>query len=85
MVDFYCHAARLVVELDGGQHEPRKDAVRTARIESSGLLILRFWNDQVLRETDAVLEVIFRAWQERTLSPVPLPLGEGIQKAKIHD
>ena len=51
IVDFYCHSAHLVVELDGGQHfEPenfQKDLERTKRLNSLGLKVLRFTNNEV--------------------------------------
>ena len=62
IVDFYCPAARLVVEVDGGQHfEPDQleaDRVRDAYLVSLGLRVLRFDDRQVLLETDGVVEVI---------------------------
>jgi very-short-patch-repair endonuclease len=78
VVDFYCHACRLVVELDGSQHAPELDAPRTKALERKGLLIVRFWDNQVLVETDAVLEAILHAARNRTLSPTPPPAGEGL-------
>jgi very-short-patch-repair endonuclease len=62
IVDFYCPAARLVVELDGSQHfEPLHQAAdrqRDAFLENLGLRVLRFDNRQVLLEIDAVVETI---------------------------
>lgn len=62
IVDFYCPAARLVVELDGSQHfEPEHQAAdqkRDAYLVGLGLRVLRFDNRQVLLEMDAVLGVI---------------------------
>ncbi|MDD5388922.1 MAG: endonuclease domain-containing protein [Gallionellaceae bacterium] len=64
IVDFYCPAAALVVELDGGQHfEPENleaDRKRDAYLAGLGLRVLRFDNRQALRETDAVMDVITR-------------------------
>ena len=64
IVDFYLPAARLVIEVDGGQHFTdegmAKDAMRTRALNRMGLRVLRFDNLQVLKETDAVVEVI---WQ----------------------
>jgi very-short-patch-repair endonuclease len=64
IVDFYCPAAKLVIELDGSQHfEPEhqaRDRQRDAQLSASGLRVLRFDNRQVLREMDAVLEVVRR-------------------------
>nr|WP_305890902.1 endonuclease domain-containing protein [Methylomonas sp. WSC-7] len=65
IVDFYCPAAKLVIELDGGQHfEPEhqaKDASRDQALAALGLRVLRFDNRQVLLETEAVLAVIEEA------------------------
>lgn len=59
IVDFYSHEARLVIELDGGQHgddcQRLYDAKRTAELERLGLRVLPFWNNEVLAETDGVL------------------------------
>lgn len=80
IVDFVCFDAKLVIELDGGQHAERADADarRTAWLESQGFRVLRFWNDAVLKETEAVLEEILR---NLPLSPTPLPRGERGSKA----
>jgi len=60
--DFCCEEARLIVEVDGGQHaESECDLVRTASIEAAGYQLIRFWNHEVLAETDAVLEAILEA------------------------
>ena len=70
IVDFYSASARLVIELDGGQHfEPEhqtKDRQRDAALAAMGLHVLRFDNLQVLKETEAVLQVIGEAVQQRT-------------------
>jgi very-short-patch-repair endonuclease len=60
IADFVCIPARLVVELDGGQHVDarRYDACRTRLIEAEGYRVVRFWNDDVLLRVDAVLEQI---------------------------
>ena len=57
IVDFVCFEAKLVVELDGGQpaEQADADARRTAWLESQDFRVLRFWDDAVLKETDAVL------------------------------
>ena len=60
IADFVCHEARLVVEVDGGQHDhlsPR-EAERTAYLQIVGNCILRFWNNEVLGNLDGVHEVI---------------------------
>ena len=62
IVDFYAHAAKLVIEIDGGQHFEEKglayDAKRDRYLRSLGLKILRFNNLEVIYELDAVLEMI---------------------------
>ena len=69
IVDFYCPAAKLVIELDGGQHfeaeHQAKDQDRDAVLANLGLRVLRFDNRQVLLETDAVLAVIDEVVRER--------------------
>ena len=61
VADFLCEEARLIVELDGGQHADNSaDAARTAALESAGYHVLRFWNHDVLGNTDGVLEEIAR-------------------------
>jgi very-short-patch-repair endonuclease len=60
IVDFCCIDQRLVIELDGGQHLENVDAdrERTAFLERLGFRVMRFWDNQVLTNTDAVLEAI---------------------------
>ena len=59
VVDFCCRGARLVVELDGGQHaDNAADEVRTRVIEANGYTIIRFWNHDVLGNIDGVLTEI---------------------------
>lgn len=69
IVDFYCPAAKLVVELDGGQHyeeeHQAKDRQRDEALANLGLLVLRFDNRQVLEEMGAVLEAIGKTMGER--------------------
>jgi very-short-patch-repair endonuclease len=64
IVDFYCHDARLVVEVDGGQHVERLqslwDRERDDYCTEQGLRVLRFFNDEVLRNVDRVLAEIDR-------------------------
>ena len=62
VVDFYCHSAWLVVEVDGMSHDNkvRQDTVRTDYIESQGLQILRVTNDDVMSDLDAVAREIAR-------------------------
>jgi very-short-patch-repair endonuclease len=62
IVDFVSFEHRLIIELDGGQHAttPAPDAARSAWLESQGFTVLRFWNTDVLGETEAVLSAIRR-------------------------
>ncbi|MGD9889088.1 MAG: endonuclease domain-containing protein [Halothiobacillaceae bacterium] len=71
ILDFYCAEHSLVIELDGGQHgeQRRYDAQRDQWLAVQGLRVLRFWNNQVLQETEAVLTVIWDALPDE--SPVP--------------
>ncbi|MBE5317393.1 MAG: endonuclease domain-containing protein [Xanthomonadales bacterium] len=80
VLDFYCRAAKLVVELDGGQHTEEADAARTRALEARGLRVIRFWNNDVLSNTETVLEAILSALQARPLTPTPLPSGEGLER-----
>lgn len=67
IVDFVCIPAGLVLELDGGQHLDARgyDAERTRAIEALGYRVLRFWDDDVLLRTDAVLEEVWRLLESR--------------------
>lgn len=58
VVDFLCFEAKLVVELDGGQHNEEADRARTTFLESEGYRVLRFWNHDALQNTEGVLETI---------------------------
>lgn len=63
IVDFACLEKGLVVEVDGGQHceNADYDSERSAYLESKGFRVLRFWNNEVLTQTEAVKEVIMGA------------------------
>jgi len=70
IVDFYCPAAKIVIELDGWQHYEEagkeKDCVRDERLKELGLRVLRFSNREIDREFAAVCELIDREIQGRT-------------------
>ena len=70
IVDFYCHQANLVVELDGSQHctpeEVERDLARTAYLESIGLKVIRFSNLDVMRRFRYVCEAIDMTVKERS-------------------
>lgn len=78
IVDFVCLPARLVIELDGGQHLENvwDDEERTKALGALGFRVVRFWNDDVLTRTDAVLEEILKALSQVPPHPSPLPVGE---------
>jgi very-short-patch-repair endonuclease len=59
IVDFASHERRLIIEVDGGQHaDNAMDAERDPRLVAAGYRVLRFWNNDVLRNPDGVLEAI---------------------------
>jgi very-short-patch-repair endonuclease len=79
IVDFLCFERGIIVELDGGQHQGQAgyDYERTQFLESGGYRVLRFWNNQIFEEIDAVQEAILIALEEGTPSPEPSPRGRG--------
>ena len=82
IIDFCCLEQRLIVEVDGGQHTPGRDAARTSVLERMGFRVMRFWNNDVLANLDGVLVVILEALGGVLASedphPSPLPqAGEG--------
>jgi very-short-patch-repair endonuclease len=78
IADFACLEAKLMVELDGGQHAQHVgyDEQRDRLIEAQGFRILRFWDNQVFLETQAVLEQIMRALELSSPHPDPPPQAE---------
>src|SRR3990172_3804845 len=77
ILDFACLEKKIVVEIDGGQHQESMavDGIRTKALEDAGFHVLRFWNHEVLQQPEAVAE---RIWQEVTgkkdpPSPPPSP------------
>ena len=84
VVDFLCVEARLIVEIDGGQHGDVHDVARTAWLEASGYRVMRFWSSDVVENCDGVLEAIrfalldCMAEKKKTLTqPSPMKMGEG--------
>jgi len=67
VVDFVCFEPKLVVEVDGGQHLElaARDAQRTAWLETQGYQVIRFWNNDVLENTDGVVETILENLRRR--------------------
>jgi len=68
--DFACFAEKLVIELDGGQHASihAYDEARTRFIEGHGYRVLRFWNNDVLGNTEGVVSTVMRALRAEGLS-----------------
>jgi very-short-patch-repair endonuclease len=81
VADFVCFEARLIVEADGGQHAERAaDAARTAWLERRGYRVLRFWNNDILGNTDGVIQSIRSALAQHP-PPHPSPArGEGMKR-----
>ena len=80
VLDFYCSELKLAVELDGGQHAEQAayDEKRSRVLAQHGIRVLRFWNNEVLDQTEAVMEFIWQALQpEAALTPAPSPAGRG--------
>src|SRR5271156_5364315 len=65
VADFACMAARLVIELDGSQHNTDanrlRDQIRTRWLESEGFRVIRFWNNDLTQNMDGVLETVYGA------------------------
>ena len=82
IVDFICVEKNVVIEVDGGRHSENEeqDIQRSAYLNRMGYQVFRFWNNQVLQETEAVLEAIFAILandKQNSPSPQPSPpLGE---------
>ena len=80
VLDFYCPAHRLAVELDGGQHnfeaQQQRDERRTRWLDAKGMKLIRFWNNDVTGNFNGVLSEIARVASELTPSPT-LPLSGG--------
>jgi very-short-patch-repair endonuclease len=77
IVDFVCFEAKVVLELDGGQHADAEaeDRARDTWLRAQGFRVLRLWNNDVLQNLDGVLE---RIVENLAPSPRPSPTrGEG--------
>lgn len=66
VLDFVCFEKKVVIEVDGGQHSGSiSDRLRDQALEREGFLVLRFWNHEVLTNTDGVVTAIGNACRER--------------------
>jgi very-short-patch-repair endonuclease len=78
IADFASHRAKLVIEVDGGQHNPEVDSERTRIIEDEGYRVLRFWNNEVIGNPDGVCDEIDRVLHGHHPAPTPPHQGEGL-------
>ena len=86
--DFFSFSAKLIIEVDGGQHAEATeyDAARTRHLEAQGYSVLRFWNHDVLTNIGGVLSVIAErlspspSHAAAQRGPLPLPVGEGCKE-----
>jgi gamma-glutamyl-gamma-aminobutyrate hydrolase PuuD/very-short-patch-repair endonuclease len=83
IADFACLNPKLIIELDGGQHNEdaaiEKDTERSHFLEQQGFTVLRFWNNEVFKQTEAVMERIYdQLHGKNSPHPNPPPAGEGI-------
>jgi very-short-patch-repair endonuclease len=89
IVDFVCIAHRLIIEVDGGQHQDQAaaDRARDSLLRTKGFRVLRFWNNDVLSNTRAVLETIAQCLDAPALTPGPSPAdaGEGSSRMPFDD
>ena len=79
ILDFVCPEIKLVIEVDGGQHEQQAkyDENRTQKLQAAGFRVLRFWNNEVLKEKESVKEKIWLVVLELQSHPHPDPPLEG--------
>jgi very-short-patch-repair endonuclease len=78
IVDFICLEKNVVIEVDGGKHDENKelDVQRSAYLNKMGYRVFRFWNNEVMQETEAVLDAIFAILangKQNSPSPQPSP------------
>ena len=75
IVDFVCFEKKLIVEVDGGQHfGSEKDVERTNWLENEGFKVVRFWNNEIIRNVEGVYSKIVK---KNSPSPSPSPQGRG--------
>ncbi|WP_151974576.1 endonuclease domain-containing protein [Erythrobacter sp. EC-HK427] len=74
IVDLVCFGSRVIIEADGSQHSDDADAARDHWLTSQGFRVLRFWNNEILNNSDGVAQMVLAALE--TPLPDPLPQGE---------
>jgi len=79
IADFVCYEKSIIVEADGGQHavERIKDEERTEWLNAQGFRVVRFWNHEILTNTEGVMESI----RQHCLAPLPGPLPQGARES----
>ena len=84
VADFLCHEAKIIIELDGGQHNAAEEVVydeqRTQWLQRQGYLVQRFWNNEVLQQLEGVAGVVLGLCVERCPPILSFPRkrrGEG--------
>jgi very-short-patch-repair endonuclease len=75
ILDFVCLENRLIIEVDGGQHgqQAKYDEIRAQKLQAAGFRLLRFWDNEVLKEAESVKEKIWLVVQEMQTHPFSLP------------
>jgi very-short-patch-repair endonuclease len=84
IADFACHEARLIIEIDGGQHDLSlaPETERTEFLEGEGYRVLRFWNNEVLANLDGVHRAITEALDRGTPTQTLPHRGGGVSSAE---
>lgn len=83
IADFICLKKRLIIEIDGGQHnEPFYDATRTFYLENHSFIIIRFWNNEVDNNFDGCIELLLKELDtpHPCCTPHPSPLPQGARE-----
>ncbi len=67
IVDFACLEARLIIEVDGGQHdESASDVERDAWLKAQNFRVLRFWNNDVLKNPEGVMQIVVKVLESKS-------------------
>jgi len=78
VADFASHHAKLIIEVDGGQHATEVDAPRSAILAEEGYRVIRFWNNEVLGNREGVYLAIDAALHDRHPHPTLPHQGRGL-------